>query len=32
VVHSIEQPLTMLRTESATLEDAYLRLLAEDDA
>ncbi|TMF23177.1 MAG: ABC transporter ATP-binding protein, partial [Chloroflexi bacterium] len=32
VVHAIEQPLTMLRTESATLEDAYLRLLAEDDA
>jgi ABC-2 type transport system ATP-binding protein len=28
VVHSIELPLTMLRTESATLEDAYLRLLA----
>ncbi len=32
VVHSIEQPLTMLRTESATLEDAYLRLLAREDA
>ncbi len=32
VVHSIEQPLTMLRTESATLEDAYLRLLAAEDA
>ena len=31
VVHSIEQPLTMLRTESATLEDAYLRLLAAED-
>jgi ABC-2 type transport system ATP-binding protein len=31
VVHSIDQPLTMLRTESATLEDAYLRLLAEED-
>jgi ABC-2 type transport system ATP-binding protein len=32
VVHSIDQPLTMLRTESATLEDAYLRLLAEEGA
>jgi ABC-2 type transport system ATP-binding protein len=32
VVHSIELPLTMLRTESATLEDAYLRLLAVEDA
>jgi ABC-2 type transport system ATP-binding protein len=32
VVHSIDQPLTMLRTESATLEDAYLRLLAEGEA
>ena len=32
VVHSIDQPLTMLRTESATLEDAYLRLLAAEDA
>ncbi len=31
VVHSIDQPLTMLRTESATLEDAYLRLLATED-
>ena len=31
VVHSIDQPLTMLRTESATLEDAYLRLLAAGD-
>jgi len=31
-VHSIDQPLTMLRTESATLEDAYLRLLAAEDA
>src|SRR5229473_3868332 len=31
VVHSIDQPLTMLRTESATLEDAYLRLLAAED-
>jgi ABC-2 type transport system ATP-binding protein len=30
VVHSIDQPLTMLRTEAATLEDAYLRLLAEE--
>ncbi|OLC40404.1 MAG: ABC transporter ATP-binding protein [Gemmatimonadetes bacterium 13_1_40CM_4_65_7] len=32
VVHAIEQPLTMLRTETATLEDAYLRLLAREDA
>ena len=32
VVHAIEQPLTMLRTESATLEEAYLRLLAGEDA
>ena len=32
VVHSIALPLTMLRTESATLEDAYLRLLAVEDA
>jgi ABC-2 type transport system ATP-binding protein len=33
VVHAIEEPLTMLRTESPTLEDAYLRILAsEDDA
>ena len=32
VVQSVEQPLTMLRTESATLEDAYLRLLAGEDA
>jgi len=32
VVRSIEQPLTMLRTESATLEKAYLRLLAREDA
>jgi ABC-2 type transport system ATP-binding protein len=32
VVHSMDQPLTMLRTESATLEDAYLRLLAEEGA
>jgi len=31
VVHSIDQPLTMLRTQSATLEDAYLRLLAAED-
>jgi ABC-2 type transport system ATP-binding protein len=31
VVHSIDQPLTMLRTESATLEDAYLRLLAAEN-
>ncbi len=32
VVHSIDQPLTMLRTQSATLEDAYIKLLAEEDA
>ena len=32
VVHSIGQPLTMLRTESASLEDAYLRILASSDA
>lgn len=32
VVHGIEEPLTMLRTESPTLEDAYLRILAGDDA
>jgi len=32
VVHAIDEPLTMLRTESATLEDAYLRLLAAEDA
>jgi ABC-2 type transport system ATP-binding protein len=32
VVHGISEPLTMLRTESPTLEDAYLRILAGDDA
>jgi len=32
VVHGIGQPLTMLRTESASLEDAYLRILASGDA
>jgi ABC-2 type transport system ATP-binding protein len=32
VVHGIGQPLTMLRTESASLEDAYLRILASSDA
>ena len=32
IVRSIDEPLTMLRTESATLEDAYLRLLASEDA
>ena len=32
VVDAIGQPLTMLRTEAATLEDAYLRVLAADDA
>jgi|SRR5579859_974361 len=31
VVRSIDQPLTMLRTKSATLEDAYLKLLAAED-
>src|SRR6266436_2037438 len=28
VIHAIKEPLTMLRTESPTLEDAYLRILA----
>jgi ABC-2 type transport system ATP-binding protein len=32
VVHGISQPLTMLRTESPSLEDAYLRILASSDA
>ena len=32
VVHDIGERLTMLRTESPTLEDAYLRILAGDDA
>ncbi len=32
VVRGIDEPLTMLRTESPTLEDAYLRILAGDDA
>jgi len=32
VVDGIGQPLTMLRTEAATLEDAYLRILAIEDA
>ena len=32
VVDAIGQPLTMLRTEAATLEDAYLRVLANEDA
>jgi ABC-2 type transport system ATP-binding protein len=32
VVDGIGQPLTMLRTEAATLEDAYLRILAGEDA
>jgi ABC-2 type transport system ATP-binding protein len=30
VVRSIEVPLTVLRTESPTLEDAYLRILARE--
>ncbi|TMD01743.1 MAG: ABC transporter ATP-binding protein [Chloroflexi bacterium] len=32
IVHAIKEPLTMLRTESPSLEDAYLRILAGDDA
>src|SRR6266567_6129188 len=32
VIHGISEPLTMLRTESPTLEDAYLRILAGGDA
>ena len=32
IVHAIAEPLTMLRTESPSLEDAYLRILAADDA
>jgi ABC-2 type transport system ATP-binding protein len=32
VVDAVGQPLTMLRTEAATLEDAYLRVLANEDA
>jgi hypothetical protein len=32
VVQGVDIPLTMLRTESATLEDAYLRILATSDA
>jgi ABC-2 type transport system ATP-binding protein len=32
IVHAIKEPLTMLRTESPSLEDAYLRILARDDA
>jgi ABC-2 type transport system ATP-binding protein len=32
VVQGVGLPLTMLRTESATLEDAYLRILATSDA
>ena len=32
VVRAIEEPLTLLRTESPTLEDAYLRILAAGDA
>jgi ABC-2 type transport system ATP-binding protein len=31
VVHAIKEPLTMLRTESPTLEDAYLRILASGE-
>ncbi|OLE79328.1 MAG: ABC transporter ATP-binding protein [Actinobacteria bacterium 13_1_20CM_2_65_11] len=32
VIRAIDEPLTMLRTESPTLEDAYLRILAAGDA
>ena len=32
VVHGIREPLTTLRTESPSLEDAYLRILAGGDA
>ena len=32
VVHGISQRLTLLRTESPSLEDAYLRILASSDA
>jgi ABC-2 type transport system ATP-binding protein len=32
LVREIDQPLTMLRTESATLEDAYMRILNADNA
>lgn len=32
LIRAIEEPLTMVRTESPTLEDAYLRILAHDDA
>jgi ABC-2 type transport system ATP-binding protein len=32
VIRAIDQPLTVLRTESASLEDAYLRILAGEDA
>jgi ABC-2 type transport system ATP-binding protein len=31
VVRAIDEPLTLLRTESPTLEDAYLRILASGD-
>jgi ABC-2 type transport system ATP-binding protein len=31
VVRAIDEPLTLLRTESPTLEDAYLRILAAGD-
>jgi ABC-2 type transport system ATP-binding protein len=32
VVRGVDEPLTTLRTESPTLEDAYLRILASSDA
>jgi ABC-2 type transport system ATP-binding protein len=31
IVRAIDEPLTVLRTESPTLEDAYLRILASGD-
>ena len=31
VIHAIDEPLTILRTESPTLEDAYLRILASGE-
>jgi ABC-2 type transport system ATP-binding protein len=32
VIRAIDEPLTLLRTEVPTLEDAYLRILAGEDA
>ncbi|TME11389.1 MAG: hypothetical protein E6I69_00050 [Chloroflexi bacterium] len=31
IVRSIDEPLTVLRTESPSLEEAYLRILAAGD-